>query len=47
MLKKIVLIGGGGHCISAIDVIECQNEFKILKIIQHTKINIIVKKKNI
>jgi len=33
MKKKIVLIGGGGHCKSVIDVIEQQNEFEIAGII--------------
>jgi sugar O-acyltransferase (sialic acid O-acetyltransferase NeuD family) len=37
MFKKIVLIGGGGHCISAIDVIERQNEFKILGVLDNVK----------
>lgn len=31
--KNIVLVGGGGHCISAIDIIENGNEFKILGIL--------------
>lgn len=33
MKKKIVLIGGGGHCKSVIDVIEQQNEFEIAGIV--------------
>lgn len=31
--KKIILIGGGGHCKSCIDVIESTNEYEILGII--------------
>lgn len=31
--KNIVLVGGGGHCISAIDIIENGNEFNILGIL--------------
>lgn len=31
--KNIVLIGGGGHCISVIDIIENGNEFNILGIL--------------
>jgi len=33
MKKKIILIGGGGHCRSVIDVIELQNKFEIFGII--------------
>ena len=32
-MKKIILIGGGGHCASVIDVIEQENKFKIAGII--------------
>lgn len=32
-MKPIILIGGGGHCISCIDVIESTNEYKILGIL--------------
>lgn len=32
-MKEIVLIGGGGHCISCIDVIEHENRFKIAGIV--------------
>ena len=32
-MKKIILIGGGGHCKSAIDVIEQEGKFKIAGII--------------
>ena len=33
MKKKIILIGGGGHCKSCIDVIEGENKFEIAGII--------------
>lgn len=33
MKKNILLIGGGGHCRSVIDVIEAENKFKIYGII--------------
>ena len=32
-MNKIVLIGGGGHCKSVIDVIEQENKFEIAGII--------------
>jgi len=32
-MKPIILIGGGGHCISCIDVIESTKEYKIIGII--------------
>lgn len=32
-MKKIILVGGGGHCRSVIDVIEQENKFKIAGII--------------
>jgi sugar O-acyltransferase (sialic acid O-acetyltransferase NeuD family) len=32
-MKNLVLIGGGGHCKSCIDVIEAQNEYKITGIL--------------
>ena len=28
-MKKLILIGAGGHCKSCIDVIENQNKFKV------------------
>lgn len=34
MKKKIILIGGGGHCRSVIDVIEQENRFEIAGIIE-------------
>lgn len=33
MNPEIILIGGGGHCKSVIDVIECENKFKIAGIL--------------
>ena len=33
MIKEIVLIGGGGHCKSVIDVIEQGGQFQIVGII--------------
>ena len=32
-MKKIILIGGGGHCKSAIDVIEQEGKYKIMGIV--------------
>jgi len=32
-MKSIILIGGGGHCKSVIDVIECEGRFKIAGIV--------------
>lgn len=37
-MKKIILIGGGGHCKSCIDVIENENKYKIAGIIDKKKI---------
>ena len=37
-MKKIVLIGGGGHCKSVIDVIEQHGEFKISGIVDKTEL---------
>ena len=31
--KNIVLVGGGGHCISVIDIIENGNDFNILGVL--------------
>jgi len=39
MKEKIILIGGGGHCRSAIDVIELTNKYEIIGIVD-TKENI-------
>jgi len=36
-VKKIILIGGGGHCKSVIDVIEQQNKYKIVGIVDKPK----------
>ena len=33
--KKIILVGGGGHCRSCIDVIEANDDFKIAGIVEH------------
>jgi sugar O-acyltransferase (sialic acid O-acetyltransferase NeuD family) len=35
MKKNLVLIGGGGHCKSCIDVIEATEQFNILGILDH------------
>ena len=32
-MKKIILIGGGGHALSCIDVIESEKKFKIVGIV--------------
>ncbi|MDR1032353.1 MAG: NeuD/PglB/VioB family sugar acetyltransferase [Holosporales bacterium] len=32
-MKDLILIGGGGHCRSCIDVIECEGKFRILGIL--------------
>ncbi len=37
--KEIILIGGGGHCKSCIDVIETGNEFKVAGIVEQPGIN--------
>ena len=36
-MKRIIVVGGGGHSISCIDVIESQNKFKIIGIIEENK----------
>jgi sugar O-acyltransferase (sialic acid O-acetyltransferase NeuD family) len=36
-MKKIILVGGGGHCKSCIDVIENENKYKIIAIIDKNK----------
>jgi len=36
-MKNIILIGGGGHCKSCIDVIENENKYKIIAIIDKKK----------
>jgi hypothetical protein len=36
-MKKVFLIGGGGHCKSCIDVIENENKYKIKGIIDKKK----------
>ena len=40
-MKKIILVGGGGHCKSCIDVIENENKYKIIGIIDKKKKKII------
>ena len=37
-MKKIILIGGGGHCKSVIDVIEQEGEFKISGIVDKSEL---------
>ena len=37
MKKKIILIGAGGHCKACIDVIELENKFKIVGLIDKKK----------
>ncbi len=32
-MKEIILVGGGGHCKSVIDVIELENKYKIIGVI--------------
>lgn len=36
-MKKIILVGGGGHCKSCIDIIENENKYKIKGIIDSKK----------
>jgi sugar O-acyltransferase (sialic acid O-acetyltransferase NeuD family) len=36
-MKKLILMGGGGHCKSCIDVIENENKYKIIGIIDKKK----------
>ena len=36
-MKKIILIGAGGHCVSCVDVIELQHKFKIAGLIDNKK----------
>ena len=37
-MKKIVLIGGGGHCKSVIDVIEQEGQFTIVGIVDNAEL---------
>ena len=37
MKEKIVLVGGGGHCHSVIDVIEQTNKYEIIGIVDIKK----------
>ena len=41
-MKKIILIGAGGHCVSCIDVIEMQRKFKIVGLIDNKKKNFLL-----
>ena len=41
-MKKIILIGGGGHCKSCIDVIETENKYKIIGIIDKKKMKFLL-----
>ena len=36
-MREILLIGGGGHCRSCIDVLEATGEFRIVGVVQPTK----------
>jgi sugar O-acyltransferase (sialic acid O-acetyltransferase NeuD family) len=36
-MRKIILLGGGGHCKSCIDVIENENKYKIIGIVDKKK----------
>ena len=38
LMKKIILIGGGGHCKSVIDVIEQEAQFKIAGIVDKSEL---------
>ena len=38
-LPELLLIGGGGHCRSCIDVIEAEGKYKIAGIVNHSKGN--------
>ena len=38
-MKKIILIGAGGHCKSCIDIIETQNKYEIFGILDNKKKN--------
>ena len=44
-MKNIVLIGGGGHCKSCIDVIEMEKKYKILGLVDNNIKKRAVKKK--
>ena len=41
-MKKIILIGAGGHCMSCVDVIELQHKFKIVGLIDNKKKNFLL-----
>jgi sugar O-acyltransferase (sialic acid O-acetyltransferase NeuD family) len=40
MKQKLILVGGGGHCISCIDVIEQEGKFEIAGIVDANKIGL-------
>jgi len=44
-MKKIILIGAGGHCVSCIDVIEVERKYKITGLIDNRKKNSLLKYK--
>jgi len=37
-MKEIILIGGGGHCRSVIDVIELEGKFKVFGVIDKAEL---------
>ena len=39
MKKSLILVGGGGHAKSCIDVVESEKKFKILGILDNSKKN--------
>ena len=41
-MKKIILIGAGGHCVSCIDVIEMQRKFKIVGLVDNKRKNFLI-----
>ncbi len=44
-MKKIILVGAGGHCVSCIDVIEKEKKFKIFGLVNNEKKKILKKYK--
>jgi FlaA1/EpsC-like NDP-sugar epimerase len=36
-MRNIILVGAGGHCKSCIDVIEKENQFKIVGLVDNKK----------
>ena len=41
-MKKIILVGAGGHCVSCIDIIEKQSKFKIVGLIDNKRKNLLL-----